>query len=800
MQNELDMEVPPDIAKKANQLKCHQNVKYVYKDGKYGNKLPAASIGGKKATRFGSIGRANEYKVHLGNGWVAFKSPSYSNFKVTEDLSKIEELSLSDSNINKTVNNNSTNIKNNNISSPINITREHEFYQGYIRFKISVSNESPYVIHDVTLDFIFEDRMLYIAKHDDYPVKNRKFILGNIYGNKSKTFTLLFEPLTCSKAADIKCQVNYADHEGKMASVWMEPKEISVVCPIMKTDQDINIGRLKEFIEKLPSRDSRVYEIQGGFDIKKLATLSREVVEKHDVRYISTLHTRDDKTCEIWYYGKTKVNMDDIVIKVAIFTEHQTMELFAATASAEILTGLLAEVGRNLKQALESNVGGKRRVVSVHITDSVMQRSNLLDMCDIDGSCDVNIVIKDSVVQRSNIASVDEEKHNVLTQEAARQKTVEEAERKRKVEEEHRRREAEELKRKKEDKQALKSTSSSIPNHSASTNESIDSNRKKKESKIKAIFPLLLLIFIGGYLMGSPLLTEMFDSSDEVAVSESMNENVTDVSQNYAVIPIVTELPDYGEELDYSSDSTQVETDTVTNEVEEPSQTFTNSIGMEFVLIPAGEFMMGSDDWSSKELPMHEVTIDDAFYLGKYEVTQKQWIEIMSDNPSYFIGDNNPVETVSWNDVQEFVAKLNEMEGTNKYRLPSEAEWEYACRAGTTTYYSFGDDESELGEYAWYDVNSGGIPHPVGQKKPNPWGLYDMHGNINEWVQDKMHNTYENAPIDGSAWEEGSSPFVVSRGGAFFSAAEYCRSSYRGGASQTSSYNGHGGFRLLMDI
>jgi formylglycine-generating enzyme required for sulfatase activity len=221
---------------------------------------------------------------------------------------------------------------------------------------------------------------------------------------------------------------------------------------------------------------------------------------------------------------------------------------------------------------------------------------------------------------------------------------------------------------------------------------------------------------------------------------------------------------------------------------------------MEFVLIPAGEFMMGSDDWSSKELPMHEVTIDDAFYLGKYEVTQKQWIEIMSDNPSYFIGDNNPVETVSWNDVQEFVAKLNEMEGTNKYRLPSEAEWEYACRAGTTTYYSFGDDESELGEYAWYDVNSGGIPHPVGQKKPNPWGLYDMHGNINEWVQDKMHNTYENAPIDGSAWEEGSSPFVVSRGGAFFSAAEYCRSSYRGGASQTSSYNGHGGFRLLMDI
>src|SRR5659263_155945 len=141
-----------------------------------------------------------------------------------------------------------------------------------------------------------------------------------------------------------------------------------------------------------------------------------------------------------------------------------------------------------------------------------------------------------------------------------------------------------------------------------------------------------------------------------------------------------------------------------------PQKTFTNSIGMDFVLIPAGEFDMGSPIQAgpTEESPVHHVKISNAFYMGKYEVTQKQWRDVMGSSPSTSSkGDNLPVETVSWNDIQNFITKLNEKEGGRKYRLPTEAEWEYAVRAGTTTRYFFGDDESMLGDYAWYEANSG---------------------------------------------------------------------------------------------
>ncbi len=228
----------------------------------------------------------------------------------------------------------------------------------------------------------------------------------------------------------------------------------------------------------------------------------------------------------------------------------------------------------------------------------------------------------------------------------------------------------------------------------------------------------------------------------------------------------------------------------------------TDSIGMEFVLIPAGEFDMGSPANEAgrydNEGPVHHVKLASAFYMGKYEVTQKQWRDVMGTSPSYFKGDNLPVEQVSWNDVQDFIKKLNEKEGANKYRLPTEAEWEYAARAGTTTRYSFGDDESKLGDYAWYRENSGGKTHEVGQKKPNPWGLYDIHGNVREWVQDKYHHDYNGAPTDGNAWE-GDGSVRVGRGGSWGSFAGNCLSANRRLDDPGNRYRVLG-FRLLRDL
>jgi formylglycine-generating enzyme required for sulfatase activity len=199
---------------------------------------------------------------------------------------------------------------------------------------------------------------------------------------------------------------------------------------------------------------------------------------------------------------------------------------------------------------------------------------------------------------------------------------------------------------------------------------------------------------------------------------------------------------------------------------------------MDFVLIPAGKFLMGADTGANDEKPMHEVRISKPFYLGKYEVTQGEWQAVMGTNPSNFKGEANlPVENVSWNEVQEFIRRLNAKEGGTKYRLPTEAEWEYVARAGSTTTYSFGNDERQLGEYAWYSANSGSKTHLVGQKKPNAWGLHDMHGNVWEWVQDWYGPYTAGSAVDPAGPTSGSRR--VYRGGSWFYDAKLCRSAYR---------------------
>lgn len=202
---------------------------------------------------------------------------------------------------------------------------------------------------------------------------------------------------------------------------------------------------------------------------------------------------------------------------------------------------------------------------------------------------------------------------------------------------------------------------------------------------------------------------------------------------------------------------------------------------MEFVLIQPGTFMMGDAGGYSDEVPVHQVKITKPFYLGKYEVTQKQWEIVMGANPSRFTNSSNPVENVSWANCQTFVKKLDERFAASgaTFSLPTEAQWEYACRAGDASKYGVGNDESALGDYAWFDTNANKATHPVGEKKPNAWGLHDMQGNVWEWCADWYDAKYYSQSLVQDPAGPSVGVYRLVRGGGWNSFAPHCRPANR---------------------
>ncbi|MDF2936268.1 MAG: hypothetical protein K0Q90_1641 [Paenibacillaceae bacterium] len=221
------------------------------------------------------------------------------------------------------------------------------------------------------------------------------------------------------------------------------------------------------------------------------------------------------------------------------------------------------------------------------------------------------------------------------------------------------------------------------------------------------------------------------------------------------------------------------------------------AVEMEFVKLQPGSFTMGAPQelGDEDESPVHNVKVTNSFYLGKHEVTQEQWEAVMKHNPSTFKGAKLPVETVSWEDCQRFLAELRTLTG-RRFALPTEAQWEYAARAGTTTPWSFGESGELAEDFGWFAANSGGMTHPAGEKKPNPWGLYDMYGNVQEWISDWYMNPYpKGEAVDPEGPPSGDAR--VLRGGAWGDYPAHIRSSSRNCMGPTDKHEG-AGLRLVL--
>ena len=229
---------------------------------------------------------------------------------------------------------------------------------------------------------------------------------------------------------------------------------------------------------------------------------------------------------------------------------------------------------------------------------------------------------------------------------------------------------------------------------------------------------------------------------------------------------------------------------------------FTNSLGLLMVWCPAGSFEMGKGTNHSLEKPIHKVTFDRGFWMSSTEMTQSQYKAVIGANPSHTKGESHPVENVNFNEAQTFCNKLTSKEKKEKvishhfaYQLPSEAQWEYACVAGTK-HPTYG---LPIDEVAWHRGNAKGKHHPVGMKRPNPWGLYDMLGNVSEWCADPFHDNYEEAPTDGSPWlKNPKQSDRMTRGGNYNKLALFCCSYVRRFYSPSEKRAKDRGMRIVL--
>ena len=676
-----------------------------------------------------------------------------------------------------------------------------------VRFGIRITNVSDVAISEVEVILDYTESLFNLEGE-------RMQKLGTIPHANTRTAEFILKPLGCVHQVNIEALISFRDPKWEKHIETMRPKEVHCVCPFLRGK---NISK-SEFLNLLYTGHSA----ETGLNFRGVS------VERLTSFLIQTCGNRHYKVDDLsidggrmLYLASESIGEKAYYLLTALIKEDSglTQVLLKVVSDKPYgLNGFLNETVADLRHVIGTvqsaqEIGVIKKEQVINIIDSVVQRTSFgvgegVASVNIEGSVVTHTdfkkdenekeqeKLKKQKEEEKRVSKEKEEKRReeerhpkerVKAKENERkadevqeklQRLREEAERK---DREHKQKERQEQKRfekQREDQiyrpDTTKTTSTSTiqkkypDRRSKQKSQGIAREEKKGTSKNKILAGAVIL---GGLLLILVMLGPL------------------------AVILMATDAPDISKSTPAPTPEIALTPTPVADQ-----KTRTNSIGMEFVLIPAGEFDMGSPsnemDRGSTEGPIHGVTISNEFYMSRYEVTQKQWREVMGDNALFFKGDTLPVEGVPWDEVQEFIRKLNEKEGTDKYRLPSEAEWEYACRAGTTTRYCFGDSELKLGEYAWYYGSSG--THPVGKKKPNSWGLYDMHGNVWEWVQDVWHGDYNGAPSDGSVWEDDSSLFRVSRGGSWLNNALDCRSAIR--VRYTSGSRIYSlGFRLLQE-